>query len=51
QDVFGLGNEARMNLPASVSGNWVWRFSRDKIQKQIIERLAEMTEIYGRKRV
>jgi 4-alpha-glucanotransferase len=25
QDVLGLGGEARMNLPASQSGNWSWR--------------------------
>ena len=26
QDLLGLGTEARMNLPNSMSGNWVWRF-------------------------
>ena len=25
QDVFSLGEEARMNLPARASGNWHWR--------------------------
>ena len=27
QDVLGLGAEARMNLPATMKNNWVWRFS------------------------
>ena len=27
QDVLGLGSEARMNQPATLSGNWRWRFS------------------------
>ena len=26
QDVLGLGSEARMNLPGTVSGNWKWRY-------------------------
>ena len=25
QDVLGLDNEARMNLPGTIGGNWVWR--------------------------
>ncbi len=25
QDVLGLGDEARMNTPASVGGNWSWK--------------------------
>ena len=27
QDVLGLGNEARMNLPGTEEGNWQWRYS------------------------
>lgn len=26
QDVLGLGNEHRMNIPGTASGNWGWRF-------------------------
>lgn len=48
QDILGLGNEARMNLPASSSGNWNWRFRAEAVTKEIIEKLREMTEIYGR---
>lgn len=48
QDVLGLGNEARMNLPASSSGNWNWRFRAEAVTKETIEKLREMTEIYGR---
>ena len=50
QDIFGLGNEARMNLPASSSGNWNWRFRAEAVTLEIIEKLREMTEIYGRSR-
>jgi 4-alpha-glucanotransferase len=48
QDLLGLGNEARMNLPASSSGNWYWRFQDGDLSDEIVERLRELTEIYGR---
>ncbi|MEQ1801693.1 MAG: 4-alpha-glucanotransferase [Gammaproteobacteria bacterium] len=31
QDLLGLGSEARMNTPATVTGNWTWRFSWDQM--------------------
>ena len=48
QDVLGLGNEARMNLPASMSGNWYWRFKDGDLTDEIAARLRELTEVYGR---
>ena len=48
QDILGLGNEARMNLPASNSGNWHWRFKKGDISEEITAKLKELTEIYGR---
>jgi len=48
QDVLGLGSEARMNLPASKSGNWTWRLKKDSLTDQISDHLRELTEIYGR---
>jgi 4-alpha-glucanotransferase len=48
QDVLGLGNESRMNLPASESGNWLWRFSSGSLTDDVSERLRQMTETYGR---
>ncbi len=47
-DLLGLGTEGRMNLPASASGNWHWRMSKDAITDEITLRLKELTEIYGR---
>jgi 4-alpha-glucanotransferase len=49
QDLLGLGNEARMNLPASVDGNWKWRLHPGELSDEITERLRDLTEIYGRK--
>jgi 4-alpha-glucanotransferase len=48
QDVMGLGSEARMNRPAKRKGNWVWRFTRDMLTKDMKDRLRELTLIYGR---
>jgi 4-alpha-glucanotransferase len=48
QDLLGLGNEARMNLPASTIGNWNWRCKNDDFSDEIAERLKDLTEIYGR---
>ena len=35
QDVLGLGSEARMNLPGTVSGNWKWRYKAKSLTKEI----------------
>jgi len=47
QDVLGLGNEARMNLPGTASGNWRWRCAAE-IPAVHTERLADLTSVYGR---
>lgn len=48
QDVFGLGNEARMNYPSSESGNWQWRYTPEQLKVEHAERLAELTFMYSR---
>ena len=48
QDLLGLGTEARMNLPNSTKGNWVWRFRDGALTEQHAERLRDLTETYGR---
>jgi 4-alpha-glucanotransferase len=48
QDLLGLGSEARMNLPATSSGNWRWRYRPGVLTAEIGERLKELTEIFGR---
>ncbi len=39
QDVLGLGSEARMNTPATTSGNWRWRFTWDHLDDRSVQRL------------
>ncbi|RJQ50935.1 MAG: 4-alpha-glucanotransferase [Nitrospiraceae bacterium] len=48
QDVLGLGEKDRMNLPASPSGNWEWRMLPDQLSPALSKKLSEMTRIYGR---
>jgi 4-alpha-glucanotransferase len=48
QDVLGQGSEARMNLPATPSGNWRWRFRSGELTPVLARRLREMTEVYER---
>jgi len=48
QDVLGLGEEARMNIPSTVNGNWQWRIAPGHIVDEKMRILQEMTEIYGR---
>ena len=51
QDVLGLGNSARMNIPATQFGNWGWRIassvSFDGLEREA-DRLREMLSMYGR---
>jgi 4-alpha-glucanotransferase len=48
QDVLGLGTEARMNLPNSTKGNWLWRFQPGNLSEELTTRLRGLTELYGR---
>lgn len=48
QDILGLGEQARMNRPATVKGNWQWRLLPEQLTSTLTRRLLEMTQIYGR---
>jgi 4-alpha-glucanotransferase len=48
QDVLGLGSEARMNTPATMSGNWAWRFRSADLTPELGARLRHMAVLYGR---
>jgi 4-alpha-glucanotransferase len=48
QDVLGLGSEARMNTPATMSGNWSWRFRSGDLNEELGARLRRLAELYGR---
>jgi len=48
QDILGLGEEARMNRPATSQGNWQWQLLPEQLTPSLAERLLKMTELYGR---
>ena len=48
QDVLGLGNEARMNLPGRAEGNWRWRLDPRLLKPGLFNDLADITEVYQR---
>lgn len=47
-DLLGLGSEARINTPAVLGGNWLWRIDGICINDWLAEIVADLTEIYGR---
>ena len=49
QDVLGLGAEARMNTPGTVSDdNWAWRVGADQLTGDSADWLRDLTALYGR---
>jgi 4-alpha-glucanotransferase len=48
QDILGLGTDARMNYPGQPSGNWSWRYRPDILTPELGDRLATLTQAYGR---
>ena len=48
QDLLGLGGEARMNLPGTVGGNWLWRMRSDAFTPQLIARIHKLNSDSGR---
>ncbi|HPN56410.1 MAG TPA: 4-alpha-glucanotransferase [Candidatus Omnitrophota bacterium] len=40
QDILGLGQEARMNIPGTSSGNWTWRFAPESLTPRLAEKIA-----------
>ncbi|MBI5055617.1 MAG: 4-alpha-glucanotransferase [Nitrospirae bacterium] len=48
QDILGLGEKDRMNLPASPEGNWEWRLAQEQITPPLAKKFLEITKIYGR---
>lgn len=48
QDVFGLGSEARMNMPGVLGANWAWRFEKNDLQEWHAKELKLMTQLFNR---
>lgn len=48
QDILGLGNEARMNFPSTVNGNWQWRAKFDYLSDELSQKVRYYTALYKR---
>ena len=48
QDILGLGVEARMNRPATRTGNWRWRLLPELLTPALTRSLREITTTSGR---
>ncbi|MFM8574243.1 MAG: 4-alpha-glucanotransferase [Pirellula sp.] len=49
QDLLGLGACARMNVPGTTQGNWIWRCPPGLLTDELGQWLGSLTETYGRK--
>lgn len=51
QDYLDLDNEARINTPSTLGGNnWRWRMTKGQPTSELAQKIARMTELYGRAR-
>jgi 4-alpha-glucanotransferase len=48
QDVLGLGDEARMNMPGVEGGNWGWRLEPGQLTAEHAAKLRALSEAAGR---
>lgn len=48
QDLLGLGEEARMNLPSTQDGNWQWRAEEDYLSDELAKKVRYYTNLYKR---
>jgi len=48
QDLLGLGKRARMNTPASLAGNWLWRLKTEQLSGSLLRQLKIWTKLYNR---
>jgi 4-alpha-glucanotransferase len=49
QDILGLSQDARINVPSTLGGNnWRWRVREDALNESVSSRLLEVTKTYRR---
>lgn len=48
QDVLGLDENSRMNMPATIEKNWLWRLKPELLEASIEEWLKQFVELYNR---
>ena len=48
QDFLCLGNEARINTPSTLGGNWEWRMGKKDFTSKLAKRMHSLATTYGR---
>ena len=48
QDILGLDERARMNIPSTLGGNWQWRAKKQDLDEKNFSFLKEYTNLYYR---
>lgn len=48
QDYLGQGSEARMNVPSTVGGNWLYRIEKDTLTQELAEGIHALTKTFRR---
>ena len=48
QDVIGLDDRARMNIPSTLGGNWKWRVLKKQITSKYAEMMRDFAQTYYR---
>lgn len=48
QDFLGLGDEARMNIPSTLGGNWDWRLDKGQMTDSLSSKIKNLNHTYRR---
>jgi 4-alpha-glucanotransferase len=48
QDWLALDTRARINMPSTLGGNWVWRMKSGAFTKKLAKDIREITKLYAR---
>ena len=48
QDFLGLGNQARINMPSTLGGNWQWRMKKGAFTEELIRKIKILTKVCAR---
>lgn len=48
QDIIGLDEEYRMNIPGVVNGSWQFQYKKNMLTEKIKRKLKRITYLYNR---
>ena len=48
QDITGIDNAGRMNMPSTTGTNWTWRMNKSDLKQKSARELAFLSALYGR---